>query len=153
VGREKARRLAADVCRQEDVTGLIASLEAVLAVHTATYAVDATMRAAFDLIKSGPPPNAWLVPWLMRTLSMSERTLRRRFEQSFGYGPKTLDRILRYQRFLRLARGSRQPTAIQAAEAGYADQAHLVRECRRMTGSTPRQLDRIMRARGAGADD
>ena len=35
---------------------------------------------------------------------------------------KTLDRILRYQRFLRLARGSAGSTAILAAEAGYSDQ-------------------------------
>jgi AraC-like DNA-binding protein len=143
----KARRLAASVHQQEDLAALVASLERVLAAHDVAPAVDAPMRAAFDMIRQGSPADASLVPWLMRALSMSERTLRRRFDQSFGYGPKTLDRILRYQRFLRLARRSRQPTAIQAAEAGYADQAHLVRESRRMTGSTPLQLDRILQAR------
>lgn len=147
----KARRLAAGVRQQGGVASLVSSLEAVLIAHGAAHATDVPMRAAFDLIRHGPPPDASLVPWLMRALSMSERTLRRRFDQNFGYGPKTLDRILRYQRFLRLARQSRQPTAIQAAEAGYADQAHLVRESRRMTGNTPLQLDRIIKARRAGA--
>jgi AraC-like DNA-binding protein len=146
----KARRLAAGVPEQGDVAGLVTSLEAALTAHRASHAADAPMRAAFDLIRQGSPPDASLVPWLMRALSMSERTLRRRFDQNFGYGPKTLDRILRYQRFLHLARRSRQPTAIQAAEAGYADQAHLVRESRRMTGSTPLQLDRIIHARRNG---
>ena len=60
---------------------------------------DEPMRAAYNLIQAGPPPRVALVPWLGR-LAMSERTPRRRFDESFGYGPKTLDRILRYQRFL-----------------------------------------------------
>ena len=102
------------------------------------------MRAAYDLIETGPPPDVPLVPWLGRALAMSERTLRRRFDESFGYGPKTLDRILRYQRFLRLARQSPAPTAMLAVEAGYSDQAHLVRESRRLTGSTPLQIARML---------
>jgi transcriptional regulator GlxA family with amidase domain len=76
---------------------------------------------------------------------MSERTLRRRFDESFGYGPKTLDRVLRYQRFLRLARLSHGPTEILAAEAGYADQPHLVRESQHLAGYTPLEVERTMR--------
>jgi AraC-like DNA-binding protein len=30
-----------------------------------------------------------------------------------------------------------------AADAGYADQAHLTRECRRLTGLTPGELRRV----------
>ena len=44
---------------------------------------------------------------LASALGTSERTLRRHCEQAFGYGPKTLNRILRMQRFLNLARTSR----------------------------------------------
>jgi AraC-like DNA-binding protein len=71
---------------------------------------------------------------------MSERTLRRRFEDAFGYGPKTLDRILRFHRFRRLQRQGEGSTALLAIEAGYADQAHLIRESRRLTGVTPTAL-------------
>ena len=39
------------------------------------------------------------------TLGVSERQLRRRFADAVGYGPKTLARVLRFQRFLALARG------------------------------------------------
>jgi hypothetical protein len=39
-------------------------------------------------------------------------------------GPKTLDRALRYQRFLRIARESNEPTAVLAVAA--SDQAHLI---------------------------
>ncbi|KQV81888.1 hypothetical protein [Rhizobium sp. Root1220] len=37
-------------------------------------------------------------------IAVGERTLRRRIREHFGYGPKTLERILRFQIFLRNAR-------------------------------------------------
>jgi len=91
-----------------------------------------------------------IVPELTAALGMSERTLRRYCERAFGYGPKTLDRVLRMQRFLALARGRRAcGLASLAGAAGYADQAHLTREARRLTGFTPtailKQLSEAMR--------
>jgi AraC-like DNA-binding protein len=108
---------------------------------------DPEMRAAYRLIAAGAPPGAPLVPWLGRALGMSERTLRRRFDVAFGYGPKVLDRILRYQRYLRLAENSSEGTAILALESGYSDQAHLIRESRRLTGSPPGVLNRLALSR------
>ncbi|WP_119389257.1 helix-turn-helix domain-containing protein [Taklimakanibacter lacteus] len=144
----KARRLADHVGGDEDVTALIASLEGALAgAMPARIAADKVMIAAFTLIERGPPPGVSLIPWLGRALALSERTLRRRFDEAFGYGPKTLDRILRYQRFRKLShKAPRTSTALLAAEAGYADQAHLVRESRRLTGRTPLALARMRRS-------
>jgi AraC-like DNA-binding protein len=74
---------------------------------------------------------------------ISERQLLRRFEQSVGYGPKTLQRILRLQRLLWLARGVEAASpglARLAAAAGYADQPHMTRDAVALTGATPRQL-------------
>jgi AraC-like DNA-binding protein len=74
-------------------------------------------------------------------LDLSERTLRRRSREHFGYGPKTLERILRFQRFLALA-GQTPGSGLAglAAEAGYADQAHLTREVRTLCGMTAATL-------------
>lgn len=66
-------------------------------------------------------------------LALSERQLRRRFEAAVGYSPRTLARVLRLQRFLRLA-GRGGDLARLAAEAGYADQPHLTRESARLAG-------------------
>jgi AraC-like DNA-binding protein len=76
---------------------------------------------------------------LARSTAVSERQLRRRFERGVGYGPRTLRRVLRFQRFLGLAQAG-GPLARMAADAGYADQAHLVRDCRRLAGTTPTEL-------------
>jgi len=74
-------------------------------------------------------------------MGMSERTLRRRCLGAFGYGFKTLNRVLRFQRFLGLgAQSFKGSLAEVAARAGYADQAHMTREVRRMSGLSPGQL-------------
>ena len=64
---------------------------------------------------------------------LSARQLHRRSTAAFGYGPKMLHRILRLQGAVALARAGR-PFAAVAADAGYADQAHLARDVRAMAG-------------------
>jgi AraC-like DNA-binding protein len=80
------------------------------------------------------------VGWLSEHVGLSERQLLRRCVASLGYGPKTLERILRFQRFLHLARERGRGLAELAAQAGYADQPHLTRECVRLGGATPAML-------------
>jgi len=75
---------------------------------------------------------------------LSERQLRRRFHDAVGYGPKTLQRVYRFQRFVQDVDASggtcELPTA--AIRAGYADQAHLTRDCVALSGLTPAALAR-----------
>jgi AraC-like DNA-binding protein len=81
------------------------------------------------------------VAGLADELGLSERQLHRRCIAAIGYGPKTLDRVLRFRRFLALADGQPQAgLADLAAAAGYADQAHLTRECGRLAGVPPSRL-------------
>jgi len=80
---------------------------------------------------------------LAEAVGLSERQLHRRCLAAFGYGAKTLDRVLRLQRALALARSPRRPAgglAGLAAAAGYADQAHLAHDCRALAGATPSEL-------------
>ena len=140
----RARRGAVDAANEGDIDKLVRSLQSIVGRMAPEFeSADQQMQAAYRLIAAGGPPGAALVPWLGRTLGMSERTLRRRFDEAFGYGPKTLDRILRHQRYLRLVENSSECTAILALESGYSDQAHLVRESRRLTGIPPGALSRL----------
>jgi AraC-like DNA-binding protein len=81
-------------------------------------------------------------------LGVSERQLRRRCHAAVGYGPKTLQRVLRFRRFVSRidASGGLErlgDLATIAVEAGYADQAHLTRESARLAGLTPAALARV----------
>jgi AraC-like DNA-binding protein len=150
----RARRAAVDVVTERGINGLIRSLQAVIGRMAPDFeSADPEMQAAYRLIAAGAPPGVPLVPWLGRALGMSERTLRRRFDNAFGYGPKALDRILRYQRYRRSAEKSSETTAILALDSGYSDQAHLVRESRRLTGCAPGALNRLAASRAKCISD
>lgn len=66
-------------------------------------------------------------------VGLSERQLLRRSLAAFGYGPKTLARVLRMERALVMA-ASGIPSAEVAASTGYADQAHLSRDVKALAG-------------------
>jgi AraC-like DNA-binding protein len=76
-------------------------------------------------------------------LGFAERSLHRHCLHDFGYGPKTLARIRRFQRFMTLAANGRAAGLGDLAfAAGYADQAHMSREVRRLAGQTPAAVRR-----------
>ena len=93
-----------------------------------------------NVLASTPRANA---AHLAGQLEITVRQLHRRCRAAFGYGPSTLARLLRLQRFLALVeqhgRGRRR-LALLAIEAGYSDQSHLARDCRAITGLAPTML-------------
>jgi AraC-like DNA-binding protein len=100
---------------------------------------DRAMRFAVRWLADNPD---FRVETLSRELGVSERQLHRRFTAAVGYGPKTFQSVLRFQRLLHLAsqaQGS-QNLAHLAAAAGYSDQPHMNREVRRFSGTTPTDL-------------
>jgi len=119
-------------------------------------AADQMLDMTAALVADGAPDPA--VTWAVRLLrdpatraedvaaevGLSLRQLRRRCQAVVGYGPKTLQRVLRFRGFI--SRVDACPEILDlaaiAAEAGYADQAHLTRECGRLSGMTPAALAR-----------
>jgi AraC-like DNA-binding protein len=111
----------------EDDVGLV--LEAVSSARLREAPPDPLVAEVVRLVDAGRP-----VAEVADTVGLSDRQLHRRSLVAFGYGPKVLARILRLQRALALARGGSSFSAA-AAEAGYADQAHLAREVRALAGA------------------
>ena len=106
---------------------------------------DAAVRYGTRLLGSGQHS----VATLSRELSISERQLRRRFESAAGYGPKTMQRVLRFRRLtLRLMSDpAGADLARLASQLGYADQAHLTRETTEFAGLPPAALARTFLTR------
>jgi AraC-like DNA-binding protein len=97
------------------------------------------LRAAHSLVAD----HRQSVSALSDALGWSARRLHREFSATCGYSPKYLQRILRLQRALRRAHtASNRPMSLSwlAADTGYADQAHMTRDFRDITGFTPREL-------------
>jgi AraC-like DNA-binding protein len=73
-------------------------------------------------------------------IGWSRKHLAAKFTDAIGIGPKTLSRIVRFNRALSLSKQQDDDWAGIAADCGYADQAHLVREFRQLAGETPTAL-------------
>ncbi|WP_323137560.1 helix-turn-helix domain-containing protein [Streptomyces sp. NBC_01789] len=91
---------------------------------------DPVMRAVAARLEAGGS-----VADAAHSAGLGTRQLHRRSLTAFGYGPKTLARVLRLQRALALVR-SGLPYADAALAAGCADQAHLARDMRDLAGTT-----------------
>src|SRR5690606_23945312 len=76
---------------------------------------------------------------LARYVALSPRQLRTLFHREVGLGPKAVSGLFRFDHAKRLV--ATLPDGMTLAEVaqrcGYADQAHLVHDFRRYTGTTP----------------
>jgi AraC-like DNA-binding protein len=68
---------------------------------------------------------------------LSHRRFITLFQRAVGMAPSEYRRIVRLQRSLDAMAGSLRSLAAVAVEHGFADQAHLTREVRALTGLTP----------------
>lgn len=126
---------------------------------TPVQAVKAVTQLAARLVTERPPDQLVVragrllassrtsVNDLAAAVCVSDRQLRRRFDEAVGYGPKVTERVLRFRRVIKDLTNSDDglDLARLATEAGYADQAHLTRETTRLSGLPPRALARVLR--------
>ena len=107
--------------------------------------VSSLVDVAFGLIASGAVRR---IDELATRIGWSRKHLADRFSREFGFSPKTVARIARFNRAQALAREAMRPDWADIAFAGgYADQAHMIREFEDFAGLTPsawwRSLDKL----------
>ena len=135
-GRALADRVASAAGPRE----VCLALQIFLARRVSGAHVDWKVRGLMSLLGRADAPQ---VREAARTLGVGERTLRQTARDLVGLRPKEAARIVRLHRALTLGlAGASDTTAAHAS--GFADQPHLVRECRSLLGETPRAF----RARG-----
>ncbi|HWF36169.1 MAG TPA: DUF6597 domain-containing transcriptional factor [Solirubrobacteraceae bacterium] len=124
---EPARRLEEELAGADPARRLALLAEAVASRRAEP---DGLVRAAASALAR---PRAQVAD-VASELGVSERQLHRRVLAAVGYGPKVLARVARLRRLIALAD---EPLAARAYAAGYASQAHMNDEVRRLTGTTP----------------
>ncbi len=82
---------------------------------------------------------------LREQLSMTERTMERRFTAAVGVTPKQFARIIQFQSSLTHISEEAHSRLIDAAYTyGFADQSHFIRTFKRYTGRTPSEHQKIV---------
>lgn len=98
-------------------------------------AASAAIGHAFARLRAGT--DAPRIARLAADLGWSRKHLAARFRDEVGLTPKTVARMMRFNRLLALARRDGGGWADAAMECGYADQAHMTREFLALAGETP----------------
>lgn len=138
LGRD--RNLAARLEAEPTWEARFALLDAVIASRIA-----ATRRPAPEILWAWRAlehtNGAVRVGALAERAGRSRRHLIAGFREHVGLAPKTVARIIRFDRAVRLLqRGSELSFIELAQECGYFDQAHLIRDFRAFAGTTPREF-------------
>jgi AraC-like DNA-binding protein len=125
-GRDLESRLSSALSPSEIVALLTAALSPIpLSNGPVQRAINAIVRADGDVN----------LEVIASQANVSVRQFRRRCTEHTGLSPKQLCRVLRFRKALRLAR--RCSWAQTAAQCGYYEQAHLIRDFREFAGRSP----------------
>jgi AraC-like DNA-binding protein len=102
--------------------------------HTAAQRTHRFVQRA----RSADPRGSHSIRGMARELDINERSLRNLSRDHLGMSLKRFMKIRRLHAALRLAHSTAALSWSRiASEAGYADQAHLIRDCRALLGETP----------------
>lgn len=132
-GREAAR-LREQLAEAPSPAARLALLEAHLVARIAGRGgIPPALEVALHCLSAGGS-----VSRAAEASGFSHRHFLVRFREEVGLAPKAYGRVLRLQRVLqRLTREPAAPWVDVALDAGFADQAHLARDFRELTGLTP----------------
>lgn len=138
---ELERRLSGSASAEEWVRLLLSALPQPCGAPGASSRAIEAMTAAHGALE---------VDWAAAQAGLSARQFRRRCLEESGLTPKRLCRVLRFRRSFDLAVTRGLSWAAVAAETGYFDQAHLIRDFREFTGRTPMAVFSNTGTAGAG---
>ena len=122
------------ICERRSPAAKLRELEAVLLERAVgALEADAAVQFAISAFDRGAP-----VSTVVDRVGMSAKRFIRTFAEVVGLTPKRFARVRRFQRVLDvLEKGPTRDWAQLAVAQGYYDQAHLIRDFRQFSGTTP----------------
>lgn len=108
---------------------LLSRMNSTLNCRRIGYSIESLMRAP-----------GLTVSTLADKACLGKRQFERIFREQVGMNPKEYIRVVRFQKSLRMLQCGTRNYAGIAAECGYADQSHFIREFKSMSGHTPKSL-------------
>jgi len=130
-----ARYLSRALESREPIPPVESALGAAL---SSSRAQDALIGAAVGRI--GASRGGLDIARLARDFGLSTRQFERRFQATVGLPPKLFAQMQRFNRVFPLIEDPSRNWVDAALECGYYDQAHLIRDCKRFSGTTPERL-------------
>lgn len=145
---EDAARFESAILASTDIDAMATLAEQLLLAHLP--AVNANVARVGELVASIATDRSLIsVDMLARQSGMTKRTLQRMFNQYVGVGPKwVINRYRLHEVVAQLQAGVPIAWAELALTLGYFDQAHFIRDFRKLVGRSPAEYARAEGNRG-----
>ena len=114
-------------------------LDTVIEFSLSKYSFDEKIDSLINLIEGGKAVNS-KVTELASNMNMSEKSMERWIQKQFNLTPKELLQVIRFQQVSHKLKNQPNRKLIDALEFGYYDQSHFIKECRKITGYSPKEF-------------
>ena len=118
---------------------LFRSIDSLIRQRLAEQPLEEPVLSAWKQIRDSRGQNK--IEPIARNLGWSHKRLLAEFRRCVGLPPKTMAKVVRFNRLLRFGRNDgRVAWARAALDCGYFDQAHMIHEFRTFAGGTPTEI-------------
>lgn len=124
----------------EDNTNIYTSeLDTVIGHSLRRYSIDKKINKVVKLIES-QITDVFTVPDLARSMNMSTKSMERWIRKKFNLTPKKLWQVVRFQHVSNKLKNQPNRKLTDSLEFGFYDQSHFIKECRKITGYSPKEF-------------
>ncbi|MEP1031908.1 helix-turn-helix domain-containing protein [Ekhidna sp.] len=117
----------------------VSELDTVISNSLGEHSIDEKLDKVFELLESRITNN-FKVATLASSMNMTEKSMERWIRKQFNLTPKELLQIVRFQNVSHKLKNQSNRKLIDALEFGYYDQSHFIKECRKITGYSPKEF-------------
>jgi len=140
---DDATRFEAEVFASDDMDAMSAAAEKLLLAHQPSHDPNVA-RASTIVADIAKDQSLTSVEMLSQRTGLDKRALQRLFKLYVGVGPKwVINRYRLHEAIAQLQAGASIAWAELAQELGYFDQAHFIRDFRKLVGRSPAEYVRL----------
>ncbi|MDW3194305.1 MAG: AraC family transcriptional regulator [Cytophagales bacterium] len=135
---EEQQRILAK-CSESDMTIPVSDLDAAIELSLCRNPINSQVEKVVALMED-QLTSKFKVSDLASNMAMSEKSLERMVKKQFNLTPKELWQVIRFQHASHKLKNQPNSKFIDALEFGYYDQSHFIKECRKITSYSPKEL-------------
>jgi len=138
ISKAAQKNILSDIT-EENPTIPVHQLDAIIKNCLDQYSVDLRMDTVVQLIEDQITDQLRVVD-LADKMNMSPKSMERWIKKQFNLSPKELLQVMRFEHVSHELKNQPKSKLIDSIAYGYYDQSHFIKECRKITGYSPKDF-------------
>lgn len=138
ISKVEQKSILSDIT-EENPTIPVHQLDIIIKNCLDQYAIDLKMNKVIQLIEDQITDQLRVVD-LADKMNMSPKSMERWIKKQFNLSPKKLLQVMRFEHVSHKLKNQPKSKLIDSITYGYYDQSHFIKECRKITGYSPKDF-------------